>query len=53
MHDRVLVGPELTALQLRAGRYERVARVAGDEPFLTDVPFPVTVVPSELVRAGS
>lgn len=44
--------PELTAFQLRDGRYEQVAQVAGDEPFLAELPFPVTVVPPELVRVG-
>jgi Uma2 family endonuclease len=44
--------PTLTAFELRDGRYEQVARVAGDEPFHAEVPFPVTVVPAELVRAG-
>jgi Uma2 family endonuclease len=42
--------PELTAFELRDGRYEQVARLAGDEPFHAEVPFPVTVVPSELVQ---
>jgi Uma2 family endonuclease len=44
--------PELTAFQLRDGRYEQVARVAGDEPFHAETPFPVTVIPAELVRAS-
>jgi Uma2 family endonuclease len=44
--------PELTAFQLRDGRYEQVARVAGDEPFHAETPFPVTVTPVELVRAS-
>jgi Uma2 family endonuclease len=44
--------PELTAFQLRDGRYEQVARVAGDEPFRANLPFPVAVTPSELVRAS-
>jgi Uma2 family endonuclease len=44
--------PELTAFQLRDGRYEQVAQVAGDEAFHAEPPFPVTVTPSELVRAS-
>ena len=44
--------PELTAFQLRDGRYEEVARVAGDEPFHAHLPFPVAVTPSQLVRAS-
>jgi len=39
-------------LQLRDGRYEQVARVAGDEPFRARLPFPVAVTPSQLVRAS-
>jgi len=44
--------PELIAFELRDGRYRQVARVAGDEPFEAVLPFPVTVTPSALVRAG-
>jgi Uma2 family endonuclease len=44
--------PELTAFQLRDARYEEVARVAGDEPFHAQLPFPVTVTPAELVRVS-
>jgi Uma2 family endonuclease len=43
--------PELTVFELRDGRYEQVARVAGDDAFHAELPFPVTVIPSELVRA--
>jgi Uma2 family endonuclease len=44
--------PELTVFELRGGRYEEVARVAGEEAFEAALPFPVTVAPSALVRAG-
>jgi Uma2 family endonuclease len=42
--------PELIAFELRDGRYQEVARVAGDEAFNAALPFPVTVTPSALVR---
>jgi len=32
------------------GLYQQVARVVGDQPFAARLPFPVTVVPAELVR---
>jgi Uma2 family endonuclease len=41
--------PELIAFELREGRYEQVAQVAGDEPFAATQPFPVEVIPSRLV----
>ena len=41
--------PVLTAFELRDGRYEQVAQVAGDEVFETARPFPVSIVPSRLV----
>jgi Uma2 family endonuclease len=41
--------PELTAFELRDGRYEQVAQVGGDEEFEAVRPFPVSVVPSRLV----
>ena len=44
--------PELIAFELRDGQYQEVARVGGDEAFRAALPFPVTVTPSELVRAG-
>ncbi len=44
--------PELIAFELRGGRYQEVARAAGDEAFNAALPFPVTVTPSALVRAG-
>lgn len=40
----------LTAWELREGRYEAVAAIAGDEEWTATVPFEVTVVPSRLVR---
>jgi Uma2 family endonuclease len=43
--------PRLRALQLdRTGTYVEVADVRGDEAFEAAVPFPMTVVPSALVR---
>jgi len=42
--------PELTVLELSDGRYQQVARVAGEEAFEAARPFPVTVIPSALVR---
>jgi Uma2 family endonuclease len=43
--------PELTAFELRDGRYEVVAQVAGDTVFGTELPFAVEVVPSRLVAS--
>jgi Uma2 family endonuclease len=42
-------GPSLTVLRLVEGRYEEAARVVGDSRYTTDDPFPVTVVPSQLL----
>ena len=42
--------PSLTALRLADGGYAEVATVSDDEPFNAEHPFPVTVVPSRLVR---
>jgi Uma2 family endonuclease len=44
--------PELTVFELQDGKYEQVAHVAGDQSFEAALPFPVTVTPSALVRAG-
>jgi Uma2 family endonuclease len=44
--------PELIVFELRDGRYQEVARAAGDEAFPAVLPFPVTVTPSALVRTG-
>ena len=41
---------ELVAWELDDSRYVEVARVSGDEPFLADQPFPVTIVPAEITR---
>ncbi|MDQ1711606.1 MAG: hypothetical protein QOE45_1056 [Frankiaceae bacterium] len=43
--------PSLTAWELRDGAYVQPAEVSGDQAFAATVPFPVTVVPSELVSA--
>ena len=43
--------PALTAFEVREGRYRQVAHVAGDGEFLATLPYPVTVIPSALVRA--
>ena len=40
--------PSLTVLRLRDGAYVEEAVVRGDESYVTDDPFPVTVVPSAL-----
>ncbi len=41
--------PSLTVLHLDEGRYVEHAVVTGDEPYGATFPFPVTVVPAELV----
>jgi len=41
--------PSLVAWELRDGVYVEVAEVAGEEPFRTELPFPVTVVPATLL----
>lgn len=40
--------PAVYAYELRAGRYEEVAHVTGDQPFNARLPFPVTVIPARL-----
>lgn len=40
--------PSITAWELRGGGYVEAGHVVGDERFTTDVPYPVTVVPSQL-----
>ncbi len=45
--------PSLTALDLRRGKYTETARVAGDEAFHAARPFPVTIVPADLVATAS
>lgn len=44
--------PGLTVFELRSGRYQQVAQVAGDEAFEAALPFPVSVTPSALVRTS-
>jgi len=44
--------PELTVFELRSGTYEQTAHVAGDQEYRVVIPFPVTVVPSQLVTIG-
>lgn len=41
--------PELTAFELRRGRFDQVAHVSGDEAYAAERPFRVEVVPSRLV----
>lgn len=41
--------PALTAYDLVEGRYEQVAHVVGDEAWTAALPFPVTVVPADLL----
>lgn len=43
----------LTVLELADGRYVERAVVKGDDPFDAQLPFPVRVVPSELLRRVS
>ena len=45
--------PSLTVLELRRGKYTETARVTGDEAFHAVRPFPVTIVPADLVATGS
>lgn len=42
--------PLLTALELQGGAYAEVARIERAEPWTATLPFPVTIVPSELLR---
>lgn len=44
--------PELTVFELRAGTYEQIAHVTSDEEYRAEIPFPVTIAPSELVTPG-
>jgi len=41
--------PEVLGFELRGGRYEQIADVVGDEEFRAERPFPVRLVPSQLV----
>jgi Uma2 family endonuclease len=45
--------PSLTVLELRRGKYAETARVTGDEAFHAARPFPVTIVPADIVATGS
>ncbi len=42
--------PSILALDLVDGRYEIVGQASGDDPVTLDKPFPVTIVPSSLIR---
>jgi Uma2 family endonuclease len=44
--------PELTGFELRSGAYEQTTHVVGDEEYRAVAPFPVTIVPFELVAVG-
>jgi hypothetical protein len=48
----LIVSPALTVFELRQGSYEQTAHVTGDEDYHAVLPFPVTVVPSQLVTLG-
>jgi len=41
--------PELTAFELREGRYEQVAHVTGKQSFRAGQPFAVEIIPARLV----
>lgn len=43
--------PELTVFELRSGAYAQTAHVIGGVGYLAAVPFPVSIVPSQLVTA--
>lgn len=43
------VGPTLTAYELQDGRYAEVARVSDDESWTATAPYPVTIVPRDLL----
>ena len=42
--------PSLTVLELVGGAYHEICTVQGQEAFVAERPFPVTVVPAELLR---
>jgi Uma2 family endonuclease len=50
--DPDLEKPGLTVFELRRGRYVETAQAAGQQPVRVRRPFPVTVVPDELVAPG-
>ena len=41
--------PELIVFELRSGAYEQIAHVTGTEEYHQEIPFPVTITPSQLV----
>jgi Uma2 family endonuclease len=41
--------PELTVFELRSGAYEQTAHVTGAGQYRAEIPFPVTITPSQLV----
>ncbi len=43
---------EFRVFELRSGRYEEAAHVTGDEEYRATAPFPVTIVPAQLVTVG-
>jgi Uma2 family endonuclease len=45
--------PGLTVFELRRGRYAQTAQVAGADSLDVVRPFPVTIVPADLVATGS
>ena len=42
-------GPTLFVYELRAGRYDLVEQVTGDQPWSTTTPYPITIVASTLL----
>ena len=42
--------PSITALELRDGRYVTVGEAIGDQRITLTRPFPVTIVPADLIR---
>jgi Uma2 family endonuclease len=44
--------PELTVFELRDGCYEQTVHITGDEEYRAVQPFPVAIVPSQLVTPG-
>jgi Uma2 family endonuclease len=43
-------GARIVAWELTGGRYQQVADVAGGDKFTADLPYPVSVIPADLVR---
>lgn len=42
--------PSITAYELRDGRYVMIGEATADTPLALELPFPVTIVPADLVR---